>query len=118
KKEGFKPDRDLIVALTADEEGGGPFNGVDWLLANHRDLLDADFSLNEGGWGENVNGKHLANYLQVAEKYVVNFRFEVRNKGGHSSLPVKDNAISHLAGALQRLGDFAFPLRTDEVTAA
>jgi acetylornithine deacetylase/succinyl-diaminopimelate desuccinylase-like protein len=118
KKEGFKPDRDLIVALTADEEGGGPYNGVDWLLANHRDLIDADFSLNEGGWGENVNGKHLANYLQVAEKYVVNFRFEVRNKGGHSSLPVKDNAIYHLAGALQRLGEFAFPLKTNEVTAA
>src|SRR6266478_1024160 len=82
KKEGFKPDRDLIVALTADEEGGGPYNGVDWLLANHRDLIDADFSLNEGGWGENVGGKHVANYLQVAEKYVVNFRLEVRNKGG------------------------------------
>src|SRR5882724_12191088 len=118
KKEGFKPDRDLIVALTADEEGGGPYNGVDWLLKNHRDLIDADFSLNEGGWGENVGGKHVANYLQVAEKYVVNFRLEVRNKGGHSSLPVKDNAIYHLAGALQRLGEFAFPLKTNEVTAA
>ena len=118
KKEGFKPDRDLIVALTADEEGGGPYNGVDWLLANHRDLIDADFSLNEGGWGEIVAGKHVANYLQVAEKYVVNFRLEVRNKGGHSSLPVKDNAIYHLAGALQRLGEFAFPLKTNEVTAA
>src|SRR5205807_9078993 len=79
KKEGFKPDRDIIVALTADEEGGGPFNGVDWLVANHRDLIDAEFALNEGGWGEMVSGKHVANYLQVAEKYVVNFRFEVRN---------------------------------------
>jgi acetylornithine deacetylase/succinyl-diaminopimelate desuccinylase-like protein len=118
KKEGFKPDRDLIVALTADEEGGGPYNGVDWLLANHRDLIDSEFSLNEGGWGEIVNGKHLANYLQVAEKYVVNFRLEVRNRGGHSSLPVKDNAIYHLAGALQRLGEFSFPLKTNEVTAA
>ena len=118
KKEGFKPDRDLIVALTADEEGGGPYNGVDWLLKNHRELIDAEFALNEGGWGENVGGKHLANYLQVAEKYVVNLRFEVRNKGGHSSLPVKDNAIYHLAGALQRLSDFAFPLKTNEVTAA
>ena len=118
KKEGFKPDRDLIVALTADEEGGGPFNGVDWLLANHRELIDAEFSLNEGGWGEIVNGKRLANYLQVAEKYVVNFRFEVRNKGGHSSLPVKDNAIYRLAAALQRLGESSFPLKTNEVTAA
>ncbi len=118
KKENFKPDRDLIVALTADEEGGGPYNGVDWLLANHRDLIDAEFALNEGGWGEIINGKRIANYLQVAEKYVVNFRFEVRNKGGHSSLPVKENAIYRLAAALQRLGEFGFPLKTNEVTAA
>src|SRR5437762_9206459 len=72
KKEGFKPDRDIIVALTADEEGGGPYNGVTWLLRNHRDLIDSEFALNEGGWGEMVGGKHVANYLQVAEKYVVN----------------------------------------------
>ena len=118
KKEGFKPDRDIIVALTADEEGGGPFNGVDWLVANHRDLIDAEFALNEGGWGEMVSGKHVANYLQVAEKYVVNFRFEVRNKGGHSSLPVADNAIYHLAGALQRLSQFGFPLKTNDLALA
>jgi len=118
KKEGFVPDRDVIVALTADEEGGGPFNGVDWLLKNHRELIDAEFALNEGGWGEIVDGKYLANYLQVSEKYVMNFRFEVRNKGGHSSLPVKDNAIYHLAGALARLSEFGFPLKTNEVTAA
>ena len=65
-----------------------------------------------------VGGKHVANYLQVAEKYVVNFRFEVRNKGGHSSLPVADNAIYRLAGALERLSQFAFPLKTNEVTRA
>ena len=118
KKEGFVPDRDLIVALTADEEGGGPFNGVDWLLKNHRDLIDAEFALNEGGWGEIVDGKHVANYLQVSEKYVLNFRLEVHNKGGHSSLPVADNAIYHLAGALTRLAAFGFPLKTNEVTAA
>lgn len=118
KKEGFKPDRDIIVALTADEEGGGPFNGVDWLVANHRDLIDADFALNEGGWGEMIGGKHVANYLQVAEKYVVNLRFEARNKGGHSSLPVADNAIYRLAGALQRLSQFGFPPQTNEVTKA
>jgi acetylornithine deacetylase/succinyl-diaminopimelate desuccinylase-like protein len=56
KQEGFRPDRDLIVALTADEEGGGPYNGVDWLLKNHRDLIDSDFALNEGGKGEMING--------------------------------------------------------------
>ena len=118
KKEGFKPDRDIIVALTADEEGGGPYNGVDWLLKNKRNLIDAEMALNEGGWGESENGKRISNDLQVSEKYVVNFRFEVHNKGGHSSLPVHDNAIYHLAGALQRLSDFAFPLKTNEVTAA
>jgi acetylornithine deacetylase/succinyl-diaminopimelate desuccinylase-like protein len=118
KKEGFKPDRDIIVALTADEEGGGPFNGVAWLLKNHRDLIDAEFALNEGGWGESAGGKKISNDLQVSEKYVVNFRLEVRNKGGHSSMPVADNAIYRLAAALQRLSNFGFPLKTNEVTAA
>jgi acetylornithine deacetylase/succinyl-diaminopimelate desuccinylase-like protein len=118
KKEGFKPDRDIIVALTADEEGGGPFNGVDWLLKNHRELIDADFALNEGGWGESADGKRISNDLQVSEKYVLNFRFEVHNKGGHSSMPVADNAIYHLAFALAHLSEFSFPLKTNEVTAA
>ncbi len=118
KKEGFKPDRDIIVALTADEEGGGPFNGVAWLLKNHRDLIDAEFALNEGGWGEESKGKKISNDLQVSEKYVANFRLEVRNKGGHSSMPVPDNAIYRLAAALQRLSNFGFPLKTNEVTAA
>jgi len=118
KREGFVSDRDIIVALTADEEGGGPSNGVDWLIKNHRDLIDAEFCLNEGGWGEIVDGKHIANYLQVSEKYVINFRLEARNKGGHSSLPVADNAIYHLAGALTRLAGFGFPLKTNEVTSA
>jgi acetylornithine deacetylase/succinyl-diaminopimelate desuccinylase-like protein len=118
KKDGFKPDRDIIVALTADEEGGGPYNGVAWLLKNHRDLIDADFALNEGGWGESSAGKKLSNDLQVSEKYVINFHLEVHNKGGHSSLPVADNAIYRLAAALQRLSTFGFPLKTNEVTAA
>jgi acetylornithine deacetylase/succinyl-diaminopimelate desuccinylase-like protein len=118
KREGFKPDRDIIVALTADEEGGGPYNGVDWLIKNHRDLIDAEFALNEGGWGEETGGKKISNDIQVSEKYVLTFRFEVRNKGGHSSLPVADNAIYHLAAALDRLSKFGFPLKTNEVTAA
>jgi acetylornithine deacetylase/succinyl-diaminopimelate desuccinylase-like protein len=71
KREGFKPDRDTIVALTADEEGGGPYNGVDWLLKNHRDLIDAELALNEGGWGEESKGKKISNDLQVSEKYVL-----------------------------------------------
>ena len=118
KREGFKPDRDIIVALTADEEGGGPYNGVAWLLKNRRDLIDAELAINEGGWGEESGGRKLSNDLQVSEKYVLNFRLEVRNKGGHSSMPVADNAIYHLAGALERLSKFGFPLKTNEVTAA
>jgi acetylornithine deacetylase/succinyl-diaminopimelate desuccinylase-like protein len=118
KKEGFRPDRDIIVALTADEEGGGPYNGVAWLLKNHRELIDSEFALNEGGWGEESKGKKISNDLQVSEKYVINFRLEVRNKGGHSSMPVSDNAIYRLAAALQRLSNFGFPLKTNEVTAA
>jgi acetylornithine deacetylase/succinyl-diaminopimelate desuccinylase-like protein len=117
KREGFKPDRDIIVALTADEEGGGPYNGVAWLLKNRRDLIDAELAINEGGWGEEAGGRKLSNDVQVSEKYVVNYRLEVRNKGGHSSMPVADNAIYHLAGALDRLSKFAFPLKTNEVTA-
>ncbi len=118
KREGYKPDRDIIVALTADEEGGGPFNGVQWLLKNKRELIDADLALNEGGWGESSNGVPLSNDVQLSEKYVINYRFEVRNKGGHSSLPVPDNAIYHLAGALDRLSTFGFPMKTNDVTRA
>ena len=116
KREGFRPDRDLIVALTADEEGGGPANGVDWLLKNKRDLIEADFCFNEGGRGEMVNDKRVANDMGLAEKTYADFRFEVRNKGGHSSRPVPDNAIYHLAGALYRLSSFGFPLQLNEVT--
>jgi acetylornithine deacetylase/succinyl-diaminopimelate desuccinylase-like protein len=116
KREGFKPDRDIIVALTADEEGGGPYNGVEWLLKNKRELIDAELCLNEGGWGESERGTRLSNDVQVSEKYVINYRLEVRNKGGHSSLPVADNAIYHLAGALDRVSRFTFPLKTNDVT--
>lgn len=118
KREGFKPDRDIIVALTADEEGGGPYNGVQWLIKNKRELIAAEFCLNEGGWGEIAGGRKISNDIQVSEKYVINFRLEVRNKGGHSSMPVPDNAIYHLSAALDRLSKFGFPLKTNEVTRA
>ncbi|MBV9884957.1 MAG: M20/M25/M40 family metallo-hydrolase [Acidobacteria bacterium] len=118
KKEGFKPDRDIIVALTADEEGGGPYSGINWLIKNHRDEIDAEYALNEGGWGESLDGKKISNDVQVSEKYVMNFRFEVHNKGGHSSLPVPDNAIYHLAAALDKLSKFGFPLKLNDVTKA
>ena len=117
KQEGFKPDRDIIVALTADEEGGN-FNGADWLLKSHHDLVDAEFGLNEGGGGRERNGRRLFNGVQASEKMSVNFQLEVKNKGGHSSLPIKDNAIYHLAAGLDRLARFDFPINLSEVTRA
>ena len=117
KKEGFVPDRDLIVALTADEEGGG-HNGVEWLLANKRDLVDAAYALNEGGGGFLKNGKPFVQNVQAAEKVYYDFTFEVRNKGGHSSRPVPDNAIYHLANALARLEKYEFPVKLNPVTRA
>jgi acetylornithine deacetylase/succinyl-diaminopimelate desuccinylase-like protein len=116
KKEGFRPDRDLILALTTDEEGGGPYNGVDWLLKNHRDLIDSEFALNEGGRGLMIDGKRVENDISLAEKQFVNLRFEVRNKGGHSARPVPDNAIYHLAGALFHLSTFTFDFRLSDLT--
>ena len=115
KQEGLKPDRDLIVALTADEEGGD-FNGVQWLVANHRELIDADYALNEGGGGTIKDGKYLNNRVQASEKVYQDFTLEVKNPGGHSSLPVKDNAIYHLAAGLARLAEFDFPVKLNEVT--
>jgi len=118
KREGFKPDRDIILALTADEEGGGPYNGVTWLVKNHKDLIDAELCLNEGGRGEMVKGKRISNSVQAAEKWYLDLRLEVRNKGGHSSVPVPDNAIYHLANALSRLSQYSFPMKLNEVTRA
>ncbi len=116
KREGFQPDRDLILALTADEEGGGPYNGVDWLLKKHRDLIEAEFALNEGARGMLVDGKRIENDMGLAEKQFVNLRWEVRNKGGHSARPVRDNAIYHLADALHRLADFQFDFHLNDIT--
>src|SRR5438874_256857 len=95
REEGFKPDRDLILTLTADEEGGR-FNGVDWLLRNHRDLVDSALAINEGGSGQMKSGKYLVNEVQASEKVYQDFRLEAANPGGHSSRPVKDNAIYRL----------------------
>src|SRR5438552_14020546 len=117
KEEGFRSDRDLILALTADEEGG-TFNGVDWLVKNHKDLIDAELAINEGGGGNMRKGKSLTNEGQASEKVFQNFRLEVTNAGGHSSLPVKDNAIYHLSEGLARLSTFEFPVQLNEVTRA
>ena len=115
KEEGFTPDRDLILALTADEEGGS-FNGVEWLVKNHKDLIDAEFAINEGGGGTMRKDKYLTNEVQASEKVFQDFKLEVTNPGGHSSLPVKDNAIYRLAAGLARLSAYDFPVELNEVT--
>lgn len=117
KAEGFVPDRDIVAALTTDEEGG-PENGVAFLLKNRPDLLQAEFAFNEGGNGTAREGRKLSNDVQASEKRVANFRLEVTNEGGHSSVPIKDNAITHLAEALAKLGAFDFPVRLNAVTTA
>jgi acetylornithine deacetylase/succinyl-diaminopimelate desuccinylase-like protein len=117
KQEGFVPDRDLIVALTADEEGGD-HNGVEWLLANKRELVDAAYALNEGGGGFLKQGKPFVQNVQAAEKVYYDFKLEVRNKGGHSSRPNKDNAIYRLSNSLARLEKHDFPVMLNEVTRA
>jgi acetylornithine deacetylase/succinyl-diaminopimelate desuccinylase-like protein len=116
KSEGFKPNRDIIVALTEHEEGGDA-NGIKWLLANRRDLIDAEFAINlEGGGGDIKSGKYFLMDIQTGEKVYVSFQLEVKNKGGHSSLPVKDNAIYRLAAGLSRLAQYEFPIRLNETT--
>jgi acetylornithine deacetylase/succinyl-diaminopimelate desuccinylase-like protein len=115
KSEGFMPARDIILMLTADEEGG-PENGVRWLLANHRPLIDAEFAINEGGGGVMRKGKYVTNEVQAAEKVYQDLRLEVRNSGGHSSMPVKDNAIYRLAAGLSRLAAFDFPPQLNDIT--
>jgi acetylornithine deacetylase/succinyl-diaminopimelate desuccinylase-like protein len=116
KQEQFRPDRDIILALTADEEGG-KFNGVDWLIKNHRDLIDAEFILNpDAGDFELDKGKKLLVGIQAAEKLYQDYDVKVTNPGGHSSLPGKENAIYELAAALTRLEHYQFPLELSEVT--
>ena len=116
KQEGFKPDRDIILALTADEEGGTS-NGVEWLIKNHRDLIDAEFILNpDAGDFELDKGKKLLVGIQAAEKLYQDFDLRVTNPGGHSSLPGKENAIYELAEGLTRLEHYQFPFELSEVT--
>ncbi len=116
KREGFRPSRDLILALTSDEEGGTA-NGVDWLVRNHRDLIDAAYCINaDSGGGHIKNGKRAFMGVQAAEKVFLSFTLEVTNPGGHSSLPRKDNAIYRLAAGLTRLAAFDFPVQLFDVT--
>ncbi len=119
KQEGYRPDRDIILLLETDEEIlDANAVGVQWMLKNHRDLIDAEFALNEGGRVDLKNGKALQNGLQTSEKVPVNYSLEVENSGGHSSLPRKDNAIYHLAEGLARLSRYEFPVKLNETTRA
>jgi acetylornithine deacetylase/succinyl-diaminopimelate desuccinylase-like protein len=116
QREGYRPDRDLILALTADEEGGR-WNGVDWLLKNHRDLIDAEFALNaDAGGVTTVKGKPVNVDVEASEKQYADFELTVLNPGGHSSLPTPDNAIYHLSDALSRLEHAPFPVELNAVT--
>ena len=116
KQEGFMPNRALILALTDGEEGGDA-NGIEWLLANHRNLIEAEFCLNpDGGGGDIKNGKPVVMEVQTSEKIYFSYQLEVKNKGGHSSLPVPENAIYRLAAGLTRLAKFEFPIKLNETT--
>ncbi len=116
-KEGFKPDRDIILALTADEElSDSPHDGAKWLLQNHRALIDAELAINEGGGGALRDGKPARQSVQLAEKIYQTYRLEVKDPGGHSAVPRPENAIYRLADALRRLAAFQFPIRLNPVT--
>jgi acetylornithine deacetylase/succinyl-diaminopimelate desuccinylase-like protein len=114
-REGYVPNRDVIVALTADEEQGDE-NGVVWLLEHEHALIDAAYALNEGGGGDIRNGRYMANLVQLAEKLEQSFELTTSDKGGDSAQPRKDNSIYRLAAALSRVGAFDFPLRPNDVT--
>jgi acetylornithine deacetylase/succinyl-diaminopimelate desuccinylase-like protein len=119
KLDGYRPDRDIILALETDEEIGDRDGlGIRWLLKNHRDLIDAEFALNEGGSVGLRGGKPIRVSVQTSEKVTMSYALEVKNRGGHSSLPTQDNAIYHLAEGLARLSKFAFPLKLNETTRA
>ena len=114
-REGTTPDRDVIVALTADEEQGED-NGVAWLLEHERALIDAAYALNEGGGGDIRGGRYVANLVQLAEKSEQSFELVTIDKGGDSAQPRKENSIYRLAAAVSRVGAYEFPLRTNDVT--
>ena len=117
KAEGYKPRRTLKLALTCGEETAGAYNGAEDLAKNHRALIDAEFALNEGGGGQlDKTGKPLVHTIQAGEKLPQNYSLEVTNPGGHSSRPVKENAINRLAAALVKVSNYEFPIVTNDTT--
>ena len=119
RAEGYKPKRTIKLALTCGEETSWAFNGARWLTENRRDLIDAEFVLNEGGGGRtDGKGTVVAQNLHVGEKTVGNYRIEATNPGGHSSIPIRDNAIYELSDALVKLREFEFPVMLNDTTRA
>ncbi|HTT42915.1 MAG TPA: M20/M25/M40 family metallo-hydrolase, partial [Steroidobacteraceae bacterium] len=119
RTEGYRPLRTLKLALTCGEETAGAFNGAEWLSQHRRDFIDAGFAINEGASGElDDSGKRVVLQVEAAEKFPQNFRLEVTNPGGHSSRPVRDNAIYRLAAALQHLEAYDFPAQFTDANRA
>ncbi len=119
REENFRPKRSIKLALTCGEETSSALNGAGWLATHERQAIDAEFALNEGGFGAlDANGRRVANQIEAAEKTSQNFRLEVTNPGGHSSRPVPDNAIYHLAQAVDRIGRYEFPVQLDDANRA
>ncbi len=119
RSEHYQPKRTLKLALTCGEESAGALNGARWLTQNRRDLIDAGFALNEGAWGElDANGSRVSHDVEAGEKIFQNFRLEVTNPGGHSSRPLKNNAIYHLAAALTRISAYEFPVQFNDANRA
>jgi acetylornithine deacetylase/succinyl-diaminopimelate desuccinylase-like protein len=119
KQTNFVSQRDIIIALTADEEAGGDANGVDWLLQNRHDLIDAAYCVNmDVGGGHIQNGKRVRFTVQTAEKKYLTFKLTVKSPGGHSALPTNENAIYRLANALTKLATFQFPVKLNTTTRA
>ena len=119
RQEHFVPDRDIILALTAGEEGGMSYDGVEWLIKNRHDLVDAEYTINvDAGGGELDGGKHSLFAVQAAEKVYHSVALTVHDRGGHSSLPRKDNAIYTLARALDRLAAYNFPAKPNAIVKA
>ena len=119
RAEGYKPKRTIKLALTCGEETSWAFNGARWLTENRRDLIDAEFVLNEGGGGRtDGKGTVVAQNFHVGEKTVGNYRIEATNPGGHSSIPIRDNAIYELSDALVKLREFEFPVMLNDTTKA
>lgn len=117
KKEGFKPKRTVKLALTCGEETVGAFNGAEWLATNRPELIAAEFALNEGGGGRmDASGKKILLAMQVGEKTVQNYQLETTNPGGHSSVPRPDNAIYSLTAAVNKVGQYEFPIQFSDTT--